>query len=90
MRELLVDTKTQTGADGTEYSFDYFVLVDEMRVGAFDCESYGVKVAQRGGTEAAEIPNVTTSVARIDELLERLTRNFVTPSTLRHVVEDWL
>ena len=80
MRELLVDTKTQTGADGTEYSFDYFVLVDEMRVGAFDCESYGVKVAQRGGT----------SVARIDELLERLTRNFVTPSTLRDVVEDWL
>ena len=90
MRELLAEDRRETGEDGLERRYRYYVLVGEMPLGGLACESYGVKVAQRGGTEAAEIPNVTTSVARIDELLERLTRNFVTPSTLRDVVEDWL
>ena len=91
MRELFVERRTVRGEDGVSHCFDYYVVIGEMEVAEhFSCESYGVKVAQRGGTEAAEIPNVTTSVARIDELLEWLTRNFVTPSTLRDVVEDWL
>lgn len=92
MREMLVETREEEGADGTKHSFDYFVLIDQMQVkGGFACESYGVKVAQSGGgPEAAEIPNITTSVARIDELMELITRNFVTPTTLGDVVEDWL
>lgn len=89
MRELLVETKSEEDAQGEACTCSYYVLVDEMEVaGGFACESYGVKVALDG--EAVSIPNITTSVTRIDALMELLTRNFVTPSTLRDVIEDWL
>ena len=35
-------------------------------------------------------PNITVSVERIDQLLELLRRNCVSPVTLRDVVLDWL
>ena len=60
-----------------------------MDVGAYACESYGVKVAEQGG-EQASVENITCSASRIDELSELLTRNGVTPATLRDVVLDWL
>ena len=34
--------------------------------------------------------NLTVSAGRIDQLMELLVRNGVTPVTLRDVVEDWL
>ncbi len=53
------------------------------------CESYGVGI--RGGDgEMARVPDITISIPRIDELMELLVRNVVTPCTLRDVVEDWL
>lgn len=92
MRELLVNTLQGENGEGTVLSFDYYILIDQMEVnGGFVCESYGIKVSQRGGDGArAEIPNITSSVSRIDELVDLLTRNFVTPSTLMDVVADWL
>lgn len=36
------------------------------------------------------MPNITVSVERIDQLLELLRRNCVSPVTLRDVVLDWL
>ena len=92
MRELLVDTRREEGEDGSAHSFDYYVLVDQMEVsGGLACESYGVKIAPTGGADAgAAVPNITTSVSRIDALMELLTRNFVTPTTLKDVVTDWL
>ncbi len=91
MRELLMERKTEPGQDGKPYTFDYYVLVDELRLGEnLACESYGVKVAAAEGDDAASIPNITTSLGRIDELMELLTRNFVTPATLEDVVADWL
>ena len=90
MRELLVETRCEEDARGRPCRCSYYVLVDEMEAaGGFACESYGVKVALEGG-EAAAVPNLTTSVTRIDGLMELLTRNFVTPATLRDVVADWL
>ena len=76
-----------------EYSFDYFVLVDEARVGdTFLCESYGVQVSAVDAKppDTCAIPDITTSTQRIDELMELLVTHVVTPSTLRDVVEDWL
>ena len=52
--------------------------------GGLSCESYGVKVAGPGGEEAS-VPNITVSVERIDQLLELLRRNCVSPVTLRDV-----
>ena len=90
MRELLVDTCTGEEEDGTAHSFQYYILVDEMELGGgLSCESYGVKVAGPDGEEAS-VPNITVSVERIDQLLELLRRNCVSPVTLRDMVLDWL
>ena len=90
--EMCIRDSTCTGEeeDGTAHSFQYYILVDEMELGGgLSCESYGVKVAGPDGEEAS-VPNITVSVERIDQLLELLRRNCVSPVTLRDVVLDWL
>ena len=89
MRELYLQTLKLPDEAGTERSYDYSILIDEMDVGLYSCESYGIKVAERGGCEAS-VPHVTCSAARIDELSELLLRNGVTPTTLNDVLSDWL
>lgn len=90
MRELLVDTRCQTGEDGRTVDCRYYILVGEMAMsGGMSCESYGVKVVGADGEEAS-VTNLTVSAGRIDQLMELLVRNGVTPVTLRDVVEDWL
>lgn len=82
MRELLVESPRDCG-------YRYVILVDEMTVGEMNCESYGVRVTGPDG-DCAEIPNITVSAGRIDELVDLLRRNQVSPVTLRDVVDDWL
>lgn len=82
MRELLVESPRDCG-------YRYVILVDEMTVGGMSCESYGVRVTGPDG-ECAEIPNITVNAGRIDELVDLLRRNQVSPVTLRDVVDDWL
>ena len=82
MRELLVESPRDCG-------YRYVILVDEMTVGEMNCESYGVRVTGSDG-DCAEIPNITVSAGRIDELVDLLRRNQVSPVTLRDVVDDWL
>lgn len=90
MRELFVETRTVEGEDGVVHRFDYYVVVGEMAAGGrFNCESYGIKVREQGG-DTAVIPNLTVSIARIDGLMELLTRNTVGPAGARDVVDDWL
>ena len=57
--------------------------------GGLSCESYGVKIVGEDGEEAS-VPNLTVNAGRIDQLMDLLVRNGVTPVTLRDVVEDWL
>lgn len=92
MRELFVTACKDTDTDGNALGFDYYILIDQMEVkGGFACESYGIKIAGSGGQgDCVSIPNITTSISRIDALMELLTRNFVTPSTAPDVVADWL
>ena len=90
MQELYVESRTAEGEEGKVHCFDYFVVVGEMEVsGGFACESYGVKIRERGG-DTAVIPNLTVSAARIDELVGLLVRHQVGPTGVRDVVEDWL
>ena len=42
------------------------------------------------GEEVADVPNLSPSRARVQELAEALVRGGVTPVTLRDVVDDWL
>ncbi len=88
-REILVDTRRLTDAQGRVREYSYFVLVGEMDVGNFSCEAYGVMIRETGG-ESAALPGLTVSAARIDELAGLLVRGGVTPVTLRDVVDDWL
>ncbi len=89
MRELFLDTVALTDPTGAVRRFDYSILIGEMDVGRYSCESYGVKVAEQGGGQAC-VENITCSASRIDELSELLVRNAVTPAALEDVVADWL
>ena len=85
MRELTIPLPR-----GAAERYDYAVVIDELDVGPFCCESYGVKVRERATGYEAVVPHVTTSAARIDELMGRLVEHRVSPDNLRGVVEDWL
>ena len=89
MRELFLETVELADPAGGMRRFDYSILIGEMDVGAYACESYGVKVAEQGG-EQALVENNTCSASRIDELSGLLVRNGVTPAALYDVVSDWL
>lgn len=90
MRELFLETLGVKDAAGVMRNYDYSILIDEMDVGPYSCESYGVKIAEQGGGQTAVVPHVTCSISRIDELSDLILRNQVTPVTLEDVVADWL
>ena len=89
MRELFLETVELADQTGVMRRYDYSILIGEMDVGAYACESYGVKVAEQDG-EQAMVENITCSASRIDELSGLLVRNGVTPAALHDVVSDWL
>lgn len=90
MRELAVAKKQIRDEEGNMRNYDYTILIGEMEVSPqFVCESYGVRIRGQDGDEA-EVPNITVSISRIDELVDLLVRNTVTPCALRGVVDDWL
>lgn len=89
MRELFLETVELADQNGTVRRFDYSILIGEMDVGPYACESYGVRISEQGGGQAS-VPNITCSASRIDELSGLLVRNGVTPTALCDVVLDWL
>ena len=89
MRELFLETVELADQNGAVRRFDYSILIGEMDVGPYACESYGVRISEQGGGQAS-VPNITCSASRIDELSGLLVRNGVTPTALRDVVLDWL
>ena len=90
MRELFVDTASFRDEQGRERRYDYHIVIDEMDVGRFTCESYGLCVREQGNGASCTVANITCSIPRIDELCALAVRLGVTPITLRDVVEDWL
>ncbi len=89
-QELYLGSRSVEDELGCRRRFDYYLLVGEVATGQFFCESYGVKVAQEGTDNQCAIPNLTTSAARIDSLVELLQVDCVTPVNLPEVVADWL
>lgn len=90
MREFLFQELTQKDQLGAERRYCYYVIVDEMDVGPFSCESYGLRVTERVSGESAAVPHITCSIPRIDELCTLVAGGGVTPTTLPDVVNDWL
>ena len=90
MRELTVERRQFPDEKGIMRVYEYAILVGELAVTPqVSCESYGVSICEQDGEEE-RVPHITVSAARIDELMDLLVRNTVTPCTLRDVVEDWL
>ena len=52
MRELFFKELALTDQRGEERRYAYYVVIDEMDVGPFSCESYGLRVEERGGESA--------------------------------------
>ena len=90
MRELFLRQVSVEDEPGGVHCFDYSILIDEMDVGPFFCESYGLQVKEQGSERICAVPHITTSISRIDELCELVLSGGVTPSTLQDVVHDWL
>ena len=64
----------------------YYLLVEEGRERPLQ---YGVRIEAEGG-DFDEVFAVTTSGQRMNDLLELLIRNAVTPVSLGDIIEDWL
>ena len=90
MRELKLDLYSLYPELKSEGVYDYAILVDELNVGAFACESYGAQVTSRATGDYSRVRNITVSASRIDQLMELLVRNQVGPVHLKDVMEDWL
>ena len=90
MRELLVDSRCVSDAQGRMRTYDYIILIGERDTVPFYCESYGAKIVERGSMNLSAVPDVTTQIGRIDELMELLIGNEVMPGHLLDVVMDWL
>lgn len=90
MREYKLDQRSLYPDLPEPLTYDYAVLVDEVAAGSFFCESYGAKITSRLSGESAAVGNITILASRIDELMELLVRNQVSPTHLRDVVDDWL
>lgn len=87
MREVPHTKKQVYTEAGKELSLSYLLLVSGGESGP---ESYGVKIVERNRGEAAHVLNVTVDAKRIENLLDMLTRNSVTPTGLVDVLADWL
>ncbi len=90
MRELFLERRSIEDEQGRRRVYDYDIIIDEMDVGPFACESYGLQIREQESGAVCMIPHITTSISRIDELCELVLAGGVTPLTLEDVVNDWL
>ncbi len=86
MREIKYREITTHAEDGRPLSLSYLVLVDKSK----QPERYGVKVVEGNSGEVAQAPDLTTDTKRIYDLVDKLAKNAVTPTSLADIVADWL
>ena len=87
--EMKIAVRQYRDQEGKNRCFHYFLTIDLEDTPRFACESYGVRVSEENGATAC-IPGITSSAARIDELMTLLVDNRVGPVGVADVVADWL
>lgn len=87
--EMKIATRRCAGQKGEQHLFHYFLTIDQEETPRLFCENYGVRITEDSGDDVS-IPGITTSAARIDELMTLLVDNRVGPAGLADVVADWL
>lgn len=80
--------ETQKGAAAPQRT--YGLLVEDIEVDGFHCESYGIVAYEADTGEKTAVRHITVNGAEALALLERVARLAVSPVTLQDVVEDYL
>lgn len=73
-----------------EPSWQYGLLVEDIAVDGFCCESYGVMITDRATGQVHRRRHVTVNAQDAAALLGLLARGQVSPAALDDVLEDWL
>lgn len=89
MQELKIAVRSIKDELAQHREFHYHLLIEQIELGHFSCENYGIRIEDEAG-ESTSIPGITTSAERIDELLTLLVEHQVGPAALADVVADWL
>lgn len=87
--EMKIATRQCADQKGAQRLFHYFLTVDLEETPHLFCENYGIRITEDSGGDVS-IPGITSSAARIDELMTLLVDNRVGPAGLADVVADWL
>ena len=87
--EIKIATRQCLDQKGQQRRFHYYLTIDQERNAPPLLRNYGVRIAEELGDESS-LSGVTTSAARIDELMALLVDNRVGPAGLSDVVADWL
>jgi hypothetical protein len=89
----MIMCKKRVGSDnGRELTLIYSVTVDELTNTSLNAsvESYGVGVTVEESGEEVYVRHITLHSSEIFRITSCLSSNFVTPTTLTDIVEDWL
>lgn len=70
--------------------WQYALLVEDIEVDGFHCESYGIMVREAESGEEAAVRHITVNGSEALALLNAVARLAVSPVTLKDVVEDYL
>ena len=87
--EIKIATRQFRDEQGLPCSLQYYLTIELVESPHFCFERYGIRIQDQNGSSACA-PALTFSAAEIDELMTLLVDNFVTPVTLKDVVEDWM
>lgn len=85
MRDISYTSKLTHSEAGKPLALDYYILLSEG-----EPEQYGVKIIERNSGEQAMAFDLSTDAKRVYALVEKLSRNSVTPAALMDVLADWL
>ena len=85
MRDVSYTSKLTHSEAGKPLALDYYVLINEGTP-----EQYGVKIIEKNSGEQALAFDLTADAQRIYILVDQLSRNSVTPTSLMDVLADWL
>lgn len=77
MREVPFTSKLAYTEDKQPLALDYFILATNS-----EPERYGVKILEKNSGEQAITFNVTMSIERIYDLMDKLSWNSITPTCL--------
>ena len=88
MQEQLIHTQTCSDEQGIVHTFRYYLLTEQIPIGSFACENYGIRIEQVGG-ESSSAPGMTRSRTRVDQLAKLLANHSVSPAHLFDVIEDF-